>query len=198
MTKGTAIQQQRLQMVRDATAKVFPATSELQLGGQSMKVPDMLSVLDAALATFAAASAAKAALKQTQSDRTQKIATAQALVGSLKTYLVGTWGKGSPQLAPFGFTPKARTPRTSEQKALTAAKAALTRKARGTKGSKQKLGVTVQGQPGLVLVAADGTPMPGVMQGPTAPAPVASGTPATAPTTSVATGSPANSAPSGK
>ena len=110
MTNGNAMQQQRLQMVRDATAKVLPATTELQLDGQSVKVSDFLTSLDSALATFAATNAAKAALKQTQSDRTQKLAAAQALVGYLKTYLVLTWGKGSPQLAPFGFTPKARTP----------------------------------------------------------------------------------------
>jgi hypothetical protein len=194
MSNGNAMQQQRLQMVRDATAKVLPATTELQLDGQSVKVSDFLTSLDSALATFAATNAAKAALKQTQSDRTQKIASVEAQVGYLKTYLVSLWGKGSPQLAPFGFTPKARTPLTSEQKALKAAKAALTRKARGTKGSKQKLGVTVQGQPGLVLMAADGTPMPGVLKGPTAPALK----PATTSTAPEASGSPASGTPSGK
>jgi hypothetical protein len=58
---------------------------------------------------------------------------------------------------------------TSEQMALKAAKAKLTRTARGTKGSKQKLAVTAQGQPGLVLVSATGEPMPGVLSGPSAP-----------------------------
>jgi hypothetical protein len=169
MTNGTAMQQQRLQTVRDATAKDLPATSVLQLGGQSVKVSDLLTSLDGALATFPAADAARAALKQSQSDRTQKVAAAQALVGQLKAYLIATWGKGSPQLASFGFTPKARTSLTSEQKALKAAKAKLTRTARGTKGSKQKLAVTAQGQPGLVLVSATGEPMPGVLSGPSAP-----------------------------
>ena len=168
MTNGTAKQQ--LQMVRDATAKYLPATTELQLGGQSVKVQDLLTSLDGALATFAAADAAQAALKQTQSDRTQKLAAARALVGQLKAYLVVTWGKGNPQLGSFGFNGKARKPLTSEQKTLMKAKAALTRKARGTMSAKQKLGITVQGTPGLVLVAADGTPMPGVLKGPSAPA----------------------------
>ena len=194
MSNGNAMQQQRLQMVRDATAKVLPATTVLQLDGQSVKVSDFLTSLDSALATFAATNAAKAALKQTQTDRTQKVATVEAQVGDLKTYLVSLWGKGSPQLAAFGFTPKARTPLTSEQKALRAAKAKLTRNVRGTKGSKQKLGVTVQGQPGLVLMAADGTPMPGVLKGPSAPAL----TPATT-TTPAASGSPpASGTPNGK
>ncbi len=189
MTNGKAMQQQRLQMVRDATAKVLPATTELQLNGQSVKVSDFLTSLDNALATFAATNAAKAALKQAQSDRTQKVAPVELQVAYLKTYLVSIWGKGSPQLASFGFTPKARTPLTSQQLALKAAKAKLTRNVRGTKGSKQKLGVTVQGQPGLVLVAADGTPMPGVLKGPTAPA----ATPATTPSTPAASGSPVSS-----
>jgi len=198
MSNGNAMQQQRLQMVRDATAKALPATTELQLDGQSVKVSDFLTSLDSALATFAATNAAKAALKQTQSDRTQQIASVEAQVGYLKTYLVSLWGKGSPQLAPFGFTAKARKPLSSEQKALKAAKAKLTRNVRGTKGSKQKLGVTVQGQPGLVLMAADGTPMPGVLKGPTAPAPVTSATPATTSTAPEASGSPASGTPSGK
>ena len=194
MTNGTAMQQQRLQMVRDATAKVLPATTELQLGGQSVKVSDLLTSLDGALATFAPVDAAKATLKQTQSDRTQKVAAAHEQVAQLKAYLVATWGKGSPQLAPFGFTPKARTPLTSEQKALKAAKATLTRTARGTTSAKQKLGITVQGKPGLVLMAADGTPMPGVLKGPSAPAL----TPATT-TTPAASGSPpASGTPNGK
>jgi hypothetical protein len=194
MTKGTAMQQQRLQTVRDAAAKDLPATSVLQLNGQSVKVSDFLSSLDSALATFAATNAAKAALKQSQSDRTQKVASVEAQVGFLKTYLVSLWGEGSPQLAPFGFTPKARTPLSSEQKTLKAAKAKLTRKVRGTMSSKQKLGVTVQGQPGLVLMAADGTLVPGVLKGPSAPAV----TPATTSTTLATSGSPASGTPSGK
>ena len=169
MANGNAMQQQKLQQVRDAAAKYLPATSVLQLSGQSVKVPDMLSVLDAALATYAPVTAARSALKQTQGDRTQKVAAAHQEVAELKAYLLATWGKGNPQLAPFGFEPKARTPLTSESNTLKAAKAKLTRTARGTKGSQQKLEVTAQGQPGLVLVDASGTPMPGVLKGPSAP-----------------------------
>jgi hypothetical protein len=169
MANGIAMQQQKLQQVRDAAAKYLPATAELQLAGQSVKVPDLLSVLDAALASYAPATAARSALKQAQTDRTQKVASAHQEVAQLKAYLLATWGKGNPQLAPFGFEPRARTPLTSEQLALKTAKAKLTRTARGTKGSKQKLAVTAQGRPGLVLVSASGTPMPGVLKGPTAP-----------------------------
>jgi hypothetical protein len=198
MTNGKAMQQQRLQMVRDATAKVLPATTDLQLGGQSVKVSDLLTSLDGALSTFAPVDAAKAALKQTQSDRTQKVAAAHEQVAQLKAYLIATWGKGSPQLAPFGFTPKARTSLTSEQLALKAAKAKLTRTARGTKGSKQKLGITVQGQPGLVLMAADGTPMPGVLKGPSAPALTPATTQPAQAAAPVASGSPTSGTPNGK
>ncbi len=169
MANGNAMQQQRFQQVRDAAAKYLPATAEVLLDGKSVKVPDMLSVLDAALATYAPATEARSALKQTQDDRTQKVAAARQEVVQLKAYLLTAWGKGSPQLAAFGFEPKARTPLTSEDSALKAAKAKLTRKARGTKGSQQKLEVTTQGQPGLVLVDASGTPMPGVVKGPSAP-----------------------------
>ena len=169
MANGNAMQQQKLQQVRDAAAKYLPATAELQLSGQSVKVPDMLSVLDAALATYAPVTAARSTLKQAQADRTQKVAAARQEVAQLKAYLLVAWGKDSQQLAAFGFEPKARTPLTSAESTLKAAKAVLTRKARGTKGSQQKLEVTAQGQPGLVLVDASGTPMPGVLKGPSAP-----------------------------
>jgi len=184
-TTGTATVQQRLQQVRDATAKYLPATTDLLLGGQSVKVSDFLTGLDSALASLALVNEAKTGLVQARGDRKQKIAGAREQVAQLKTYLLATWGKGNPQLASFGFAPKPRTPLSSEQQALKTANATLTRKARGTKGSKQKLEVTTQGKPGLVLVDADGTPMPGVLKGPTAPglpaeptvAPAASGTP---------------------
>ena len=197
MANANAMQQQKLQQVRDAAAMYLPATSEVLLGGQSVKVPDMLSVLDAALATYAPATAARSALKQALADRTQKVAAAHLEVAQLKAYLQVAWGKGNPQLGAFGFEAKARTPLTSEQSTLKTAQARLTRKARGTKGSKQKLGVTSQGQPGLVLVDASGTPVPGVLKGPSAPG----GTPtAAAPATVPATGSAAaeSGAPSGK
>jgi hypothetical protein len=182
MKNGQATAQQKLQQVRDAAATYLPATSDLQLAGQSVKVPDLLAVLDGALATFAPVNAAKVAVTQAQTARTQKVAAAEQEVAQLKGYLIGIWGKGSPQLAPFGFAAKVKVQPTSEQQALRAAKAKLTRQARGTKGTKQKLGVTAQGQPGLLLVNPDGTPVPGVMKGPSAPGiPPVTAAPAAAP-----------------
>jgi hypothetical protein len=59
---------------------------------------------------------------------------------------------GDPVLEQFGIHPrKSPAPRTAEQKAVSAAKAALTRKARGTKGSKAKLAIQTVGTPTLTI-----------------------------------------------
>jgi len=168
-TIGTAQLQQQLQQVRDATAKYLPTGNDLMLEGQSVKVSDILSALDATLGSLAQVTEARAALQQALDARTQKTAATARLLGQLKAYLRATCGKASPQLGSFGFTLKPRTPLTSEQRALRAAKARLTRKARGTLGPKQKLEITADGRPGLLLVDASGTPIPGVLTGPTAP-----------------------------
>jgi ABC-type transporter Mla subunit MlaD len=56
-----------------------------------------------------------------------------------RAYLVATYGNATQTLADYGLTPpKARAPRTSEQKAESAAKARATRKARATTSKKQK------------------------------------------------------------
>ena len=85
MANGIAIQQQKLQQVRDAAAKYLPATTVLQLGGQSVKVPDLLTVLDNALATYPSTTEAKSTLKQAQADRTQKVAAAHLEICLLYT-----------------------------------------------------------------------------------------------------------------
>jgi len=59
-----------------------------------------------------------------------------------KRFVQATYANATPTLADFGIAPpKVRAPRTAEQKAASAAKAAATRKARGTAGKKQKAAV---------------------------------------------------------
>jgi hypothetical protein len=162
-----AVDQQEIKRVRDAAAKHL--SGDLHLDGATVQVADLLAELDAALAKFPAARAAQAALRQAKAQRSQAIASMRARMGDLKTYLRATLSKTDPRLAAFGFVPKVRRPLTSAEKTLKAAKAQLTRNARGTKGSKQKREITAEGQPGLLLVGADGMPMPGVLKGPTPP-----------------------------
>jgi len=75
------------------------------------------------------------------------------VVRGLRQYVINVYGPESPLLADFGFTPSKRTPLTPEQKVARAAKAAATRKARGTLGKKQKAKIK-----GTVSPTAPATP----------------------------------------
>jgi hypothetical protein len=87
------------------------------------------------------------------------------VVRGLRQYVINAYGEQSPLLADFGFAPPKQATLTPEQKVARAAKAAATRKARGTMGkvAKQKVKGTVP-----VTVAAPTAPVPA----PAAPAPV--------------------------
>jgi hypothetical protein len=59
-----------------------------------------------------------------------------------RRFLVATYGNATETLADYGIKPpKAKAPRTSEQKAKAAAKLRATRKARGTTSKKQKASI---------------------------------------------------------
>jgi hypothetical protein len=91
------------------------------------------------------------------------------VVRDLRQYVISVYGKDSPVLADFGFTPSKRTPLTPEQLVARAQKAAATRVARGTMGKKQKAKIK-----GTVATTAPATP-------PAATPPIAA--PAAAPVT---------------
>jgi hypothetical protein len=63
------------------------------------------------------------------------------VVRGLRQYVISAFGATNPVLADFGFTPPKKQALTPEQKVARALKAAATRKARGTKGKKQKAGI---------------------------------------------------------
>jgi hypothetical protein len=63
------------------------------------------------------------------------------VVRGLRQYVISAFGASSPVLADFGFTPPKKQALTPEQKVARALKAAATRKARGTKGKKQKASI---------------------------------------------------------
>lgn len=80
-------------------------------------------------------------------DALAALAGVEASVGPLlQAYVLfirANFAGATQQLADFGLQPpKAKAPRTSEQKAASAAKLRATRKARGTTSKKQKLAVT--------------------------------------------------------
>jgi predicted ATPase with chaperone activity len=162
-----AVDQLEFRRIRDAVAKHL--SGEVILDGVTVKVADLLAEIDTALAKFPAAIAAQAALRQARAQRIEAIASIRARIGDLKSYCRAYLASTDPRLAAFGFEQKVRRPLTSQEKTIKAAKARLTRNVRGTKGAKQKREITAAGKPGLLLVGADGTPMPDVLKGPTPP-----------------------------
>jgi hypothetical protein len=148
----------------------FPATTKLTLNGQTYTPAQIDSVFSAATDAVAAVAPAKAQLQKLVASQEAALKAANQLYLALKKYVESLYGKGSPELASFGFSTALPKAPSSETKALAAAKAKLTRQARGTAGPRQRKTVTTNGSPGLVLVGANGQPIPGITQGPTPPA----------------------------
>ncbi|HEY1697774.1 MAG TPA: hypothetical protein VGG39_36690 [Polyangiaceae bacterium] len=128
-------------------------------------------VIDALNALIAAESASKVALTNAQG----KVAKASPTISALRRNLFSMFGNAPPTLAIFGLQPpKAKVPRTTQQKAAAAAKAKATRAARGTVSRKAKAAIKgnvvgVQITPATVTVTPD--PAPSAQQAP-APPPV--------------------------
>jgi hypothetical protein len=113
-------------------------------------------LLDAMTAHDAAQAKAKDELLALRDVATQVRPVLQAY----RRFLVVTYGDATQTLSDYGLKPpKARAPRTSEQKAAAAAKARATRKARGTTSKKKK--ASIHG-----VVTADVPPPPPASPGP--------------------------------
>jgi hypothetical protein len=124
----------------------------------------------------AAADAAKAKEQDAQKQRRDVNAKVGPVYQAYRSYLVALYGNAVEPLADFGLAPhKARTPQTSEQKAVSAAKRKATRAARHTAGAKQKKGVK-----GAVTAALVVTPQSAPQPASTSPTPSA-GTPTRVP-----------------
>jgi len=72
----------------------------------------------------------------------QSEASVKPLRQGVRSIVEAKFGKGAPQLLQFGFKPRKASTKSSATKAAAAVKTAATRKARGTKGSVQKLEVS--------------------------------------------------------
>jgi hypothetical protein len=88
------------------------------------------------------------------------------VVRALRQYVINAFGQESPVLADFGFTPPKKATLTPEQKLAKAQKADATRKARGTKGKKQK--ASIKGTvPATAPATSPPAPTPAPTQSPT-------------------------------
>jgi hypothetical protein len=150
--------------------KHFPNASQvLQVGGATFTVSGLMALLQSVVDNRNAVEASKAATKAKVQAEQIQAPSRLAVIHALETVVRGMFGDSADVLADFGLEPiKARAPRTTEEKAVSAAKRAATRKARGTMGKNQKKDIKGSVTAKLVVTpvvtspvsAPDATPTP--------------------------------------
>jgi hypothetical protein len=118
--------------------KHFSTTSTLSFAGQTNTQAAIIALLTAFVTAANALLAARAQTKNAQVALDLQANAVGALVKALKAYILATFTDVA-TLADFGLAPrKAPRPLTAAELSLRAARAAATRKARGTLGKAQK------------------------------------------------------------
>jgi hypothetical protein len=133
--------------------KDIPAKSTLSINGVVMTGAQIDAKLKGYIATIQAADAAKQQAAAAVTARVNMTVEGRDFYQQLKKAVIASFGAQSPQLDDFGLAPaKAKAPKTSAEKAITAAKAKLTRDARGTGSKKQKAAINPnQGTPAVAI-----------------------------------------------
>ena len=123
------------------TKQHFP-TGSFTLGNTAYTTASLVELLQSLADAIAATDAAHAATREAVAALRGARAKVSPVMLDYKRWLLSTYGNAAQTLVDFGVQPhKARTPLTSGKLAVAAAKAASTRKARGTVGKKKKLAV---------------------------------------------------------
>jgi hypothetical protein len=147
----------QMQQLVAGTQKNLPATSTVDVNGQELKQSDIVAQLQSWIGLYQQVDATNAPYRNAVKALQAATPTIQKYLGSYRQALRQVFGKGSPLLADFGMsTTQQKTP-TPATHVLAAAKAAATKKARGTLGSQKRK--SVQGAPVTqVTVPANGLP----------------------------------------
>ena len=138
-TKASALAQ--VQAIIAGTTKHFPNGS-FTIGGTVYTAASLIQVLEGLASAMTARNAAQAGAR----DALAAEHAAQTQVGPIllayKRLVLAAFANTTQTLADFGLAaPRARTPLTTEQRAVQVAKARATRVARGTTSRKQKLAI---------------------------------------------------------
>jgi len=168
----------------------IPAKSTVVIGGASLTQAQIVTQVTTLLAPFQAARAAKLAFTAAVLARKQNDPAVQTFVAEFKAAIISLFGRSSPILAQFGFTPhKARSPTSGGKNVVRAAKVQATRAKLGTKGPQQKAQLLAQQPPAFTVSSTGEVTLVGGGASSTAPAPAASNT-----ATSTAGSTPASAA----
>ena len=178
------------QLITGANKHYPIGTQEIPVGGATFTVTGLTALLQSFVDNREAVEVSKAATKaKVQTEQAQ--APAQlAVIRAFESAIRSTFGNSADVLADFGLAPtKVRVTRTAEEKAVSAAKSAATRAARGTMGKNQKK--NVKGSITAKLVVTPVTTSP-------ASTPVAAPAPAAgAPGAATAAAAPSGNVPAG-
>jgi len=174
------------QKMIDGFNKHAQTVPSLLIAGTSFKPADIITVLQTRLSTANAAQSTRATWQNAVKADKDERAKTKTLVDGVRQALLVALSASIDALADFGLSPRKVRVLTPEQKAVAAAKAKATRKARGTMGKVQKKGVK-----GAVTATLVVTPQSGSQPAVTAPAPATTPAPAPAPTTGAPATAPA-------
>ena len=134
-----------------------PTLTQLTVGTVNYQIPALIKFVQDAEEPWKQVRAAHALIRQIIQARPVDYQNLLNILADLKTALATVLGRDSETLTKFGFIPaKRKKPLTTEQKALRAAKAKLTRQKRGTLGSKQKAAIKTTETPS-VTISPDGS-----------------------------------------
>jgi hypothetical protein len=151
--KGAQLQ---LQTAQTAIPANIPAKSTVVVGGVSYTQAQLVAFITTLLAPILAATAAKQSFATAVQARKQNQPTVKTFLVEFRAAIVALFGRGSPVLAQFGFTPHKAKTTTGGKNVVKAARAKATRAKLGTKGSQQKAQILAP-QPPAFTVASDGT-----------------------------------------
>jgi hypothetical protein len=151
--KGAQLQ---LTTARTAVSATIPAKSTVVIGGVSYTQAQLVTYITTLLAPILAAQTAKQSFTAAVLARKQNQPTVQTFLVQLHAALIALFGRGSPVLAQFGFTPYKAKTSTSGKNVVKAAKSLASRVKLGTKGPKQKALILAQ-QPPAFTVSSDGS-----------------------------------------
>jgi hypothetical protein len=144
---------QRDRKITAAIAEHLTGSAILTLDGQPYKAKELQQMLQDRMDAVTAADALKAKWQVAIADADEKTKQVAGILPALRRHLLSTYGAKSQILADFGFTVKPAKV-TVEAKAEGVQKSRATRKARGTKGSKQKAKIKGVVTPEVIAPAA--------------------------------------------
>jgi hypothetical protein len=164
------------------TKKRFPnAAQVLSFGGTTHTVAEVTTAMQTFVTNRTNVAVARTATQVALDTDEAAAPSLLALIGEYTKFVRATFGTTADALADFDLEPpKVPAPRTTAEKAVSAAKAKATRQARGTTSAKQKKSVKGNITATLVVTPVTSAPAPApVTEAPGAPvSPAAAATPA--------------------